>query len=136
MKFIFALLLVLSLVSIGFCADSFKQLASIHDFAFGGIGYVGITSEGEILFREIYSSDSAKNQFRDLLKAGNIQAKCYALVALKKLDPEFYKAQIDQFKKSKKNVSTIGGCMIMVIPMYSVSANIDKGDYDTYLPHK
>jgi len=136
MKFIFTLLLGLCLANTGFCADSFKQLASIHDFAFGGIGYAGTTSEGEILFKEIYTSDSAEKQFRDLLKTGNIQAKCYALVALRNLNPKFYKSQIDQFKKSKKSVSTIGGCMIMVLPMYSVSANIDKGDYDTYLPHK
>jgi hypothetical protein len=136
MKFIFAFLFGLGLVNTGFCADSFKQLASIHDFAFGGIGYAGTTSEGEILFRRIYTSESAEKQFRDLLKDGNIQAKCYALVALRKLDPKFYKTQIDQFKKSKKSVSTIGGCMIMVLPMCSVSVNIDNGTYDSYLPHQ
>ena len=52
-------------------ADRLQTLSSIHDFAFGGIGVAGTTSEGEVAFREIYDRPSAKDDFLKLLISGN-----------------------------------------------------------------
>jgi hypothetical protein len=114
-------------------ADPLKTLSSIHDFAFGGIGAAGITSQGEVAFRDIYARPSAKDDFLRLLNYGNPQAKCYALVALRSLDPQTYSSRIETYKKDKTNVTTIGGCMIAVLPMSSVATNIEAGHYDGYI---
>jgi hypothetical protein len=114
-------------------ADSFETLSSIHDFAFGGIGAAGTTSKGEVAFRDIYNRPSAKDDFLKLLSSGNPQAKCYALVALRSLDPQTFSSKIETYKKDKTNVTTIGGCMIAVLPMSSVATNIEAGHYDSHI---
>jgi hypothetical protein len=116
-----------------YAADSFEILSSIHDFAFGGIGVAATTSKGELAFRDIYNRPSAKDDFLKLLSSGNAQAKCYALVALRSLDPQIYFSKIEEYKKDKTNVTTIGGCMIAVLPMSSVATNIESGYYDSYI---
>jgi hypothetical protein len=113
--------------------DPLKTLSSIHDFAFGGIGVAGTTSEGEVVFREIYNRPSAKDDFLKLLNSGNPQARCYALVALRGLSPQIYSSEIEKYKKDKTKVTTIGGCMIAVFPMSSVATNIEAGYYDSYI---
>ena len=82
-----------------FAAEALDKLSSIPDFAFGGIGYAGKTSEGELLFREIYAKADAKSACGKLLKTGNIQAQCYALVALRKLDPDTYNMEKVNYSK-------------------------------------
>ena len=114
-------------------ADPLKTLSSIHDFAFGGIGVAGATSEGEVAFRQIYNRPSAKDDFLKLLNSGNPQAKCYALVALRGLNPQIYFSKIETYKKDTTKVTTIGGCMIAVFPMSSVATNIEAGYYDSYI---
>jgi hypothetical protein len=114
-------------------ADPLKTLSSIHDFAFGGIGVAGTTSQGEVAFREIYDRPSAKDDFLKLLSSGNPQAKCYALVGLRALNPQVYSSKIEEYKKDKTKVTTIGGCMIAVFPMSSVATNIEAGYYDSYI---
>ena len=93
----------------------------------------GTTSEGEVAFREIYNRPSAKDDFLKLLNAGNPQARCYALVALRDLNPQIYSSEIEKYKKDKTKVTTIGGCMIAVFPMSSVATNIEAGYYDSYI---
>jgi hypothetical protein len=114
-------------------ADPLKTLSSIHDFAFGGIGVAGTISEGEVAFREIYNRPSAKDDFLQLLNSGNPQAKCYALVAFRGLNPQIYSSKIEEYKKDKTKVTTIGGCMIAVFPMSSVATNVEAGYYDSYI---
>lgn len=114
-------------------ADPVKKLASIHDFAFGGIGVVGITSEGELAFREILKRPTAEIDFAGLLESGNAQARCYALAALHVLNPKAYAARSAQFARNKSTVSTIAGCIKMELPMSSVVANITAGRYDRFV---
>jgi hypothetical protein len=127
------ILLLLTWAVTTHAADPLKTLSSIHDFAFGGIGAAGTTSEGEVAFREIYTRPSAKDDFLELLNSGDPQTKCYALVALRSLDPQTYSSKIEKYKKDKTNVTTIGGCMIAVLPMSSAAINIEAGYYDSYI---
>jgi len=110
-----------------------KDLARVEAFAFGGIGVAGTKSAGEIDFRAILAQPSALADFRKLLVEGNRQAKCYALVALHKLQPKEFPALAASFAKDKAPVRTIGGCMVADLPMNSVVAGISKGNYDLYL---
>jgi len=133
LKTLSTFLLLLTWAVTTHAADPLQTLSSIHDFAFGGIGVAGTTSEGEVAFREIYDRPSATDDFLKLLNSGNPQAKCYALVALRGLNPQVYSSKIEEYKKDKTTVTTIGGCMIAVFPMSSVATNIEAGYYDSYI---
>jgi hypothetical protein len=76
------------LMPFAYSSDSLERLASIRDLAFGGIGVAGITSQRELAFRDILGRSTAENDFLTLLDSGNAQARCYALVALRSINPK------------------------------------------------
>jgi hypothetical protein len=116
--------------------DPLKKLASVHDFAFGGIGAAGTLSEGELAFREVLKRPSAEKDFLELLSKGNAQGRCYALVGLRHLNRKAYAVLAERFAHDKTKVSTIGGCIVMVQPMSSVAATIGAGRYQPFLKGK
>lgn len=126
------LLMLLLLATTVLPSDALKQLASIRDFAFGGIGVAGVTSEGELAFREVLKRGTAEADFTALLDSGNAQARCYALVGLHVLNPAACASAAKRFAHDKTAVSTIGGCIIMTQSMASVVANITAGRYDRH----
>ena len=125
-------LLLLALAITSHAADPLKTLTTIPVFAFGGIGVTGATSEGELAFREILKRPSAEKDFLALLKSGNAQGKCYALVGLHGINPKDYPFHAAPYVKSAAIVHMIGGCMPADLPMYSIVGNIGAGEYDEY----
>ena len=88
MKRIFIILiLTLSVVS----AEEKENAPRITEFAFGGTGFGGETSEGEKLFRKLYSSENPIKEFQALYKKGNNEEQMYALVAFFYLDHKRFK---------------------------------------------
>ena len=133
MKALLFPLIMCASVAIAGGTDPLKELASIHDFAFGGIGAAGITSKGEIAFREILKRPSAEKDFLDLLASGNAPARCYALVALRKLNPQAYADRVRRFEQDQSKVSVIRGCIVTVESLSSLVINIGEGRYDSHL---
>lgn len=107
-----------------------QKLSTTPIFAFGGIGFAGTTSEGEIAFKTLLASGTAETDFTRLLKSGNPQAKCYALVGLRLKARPVFDEQVKTFAASKQEVQTCAGCMMSKLPMSSVVASIQRGDYD------
>lgn len=107
-----------------------EKLAKTPLFAFGGIGFAGTTSDGEIAFHKVFASESAEGDFLHLLKSGNSQANCYALVGLRLKNRAVYQEQVTAFISSKRVVQTCAGCVMAKLPMSSVVAGIQRGDYD------
>jgi len=136
MKTFLCAILLGACTALGEDSDPLKELASIHDFAFGGIGAAGIISKGEVAFRQVLQRSTAEKDFVDLLATGNAQARCYALVALHGLNPGLYAERVRQFEGDRSKVTTIGGCIISEQPMSSVVINIGRGRYDSYLKAK
>lgn len=110
--------------------SSVKKLEKTRVFAFGGIGYAGTTSEGETAFHSIFASETAEGDFLRLLKAGNPQAKCYALVGLRLKSRAAFTEHVKPFITSKSEVRTCSGCMMSTLPMSSVVPSIQRGNYD------
>ncbi|MDR3402641.1 MAG: hypothetical protein P4L99_09095 [Chthoniobacter sp.] len=107
-----------------------KTLSEIPLFAFGGIGVAGITSQGEIAFKNVLASDSAEADFLQILKTGTPQGRCYALVGLRIKDRPVFDEQVKRFASSSQKVDTCAGCAPMTLPMSSVVGTIQKGSYD------
>jgi hypothetical protein len=133
-----ALIIFLALAAgaVGAAVAPIDQLRSISYFAFGGVGVAGTTSQGEVAFRQVLQSPTAKENFLLLLKTGNPQGKCYALAGLRASDRKRFEADVAAFEKDQTPVDTIGGCIAVTLPMSGVVANIRAGHYDLYLQGK
>ena len=68
--------------------SSIDQIAKTRIFAFGGVGFAGATSRGELEFRKIVTEprETSIADFEKLYATGNAQAKSYALAGFWKLD--------------------------------------------------
>jgi hypothetical protein len=132
----FSLMSLISLISLTSLSanaaddDAFKRVASIKLFAFGGIGFAGTTSEGEIAFRKVMASNTAASDLERLLKTGNVQAQCYALVGLRLTQRAVFDEKVKSFTGSRVVVETAGGCILAKKPMSSVVEEIRNGNYD------
>ncbi len=79
----YSLLPAVLLTTLGlFAADlhdkTLEALLKVPQFAFGGVGFSGLTSEGEKDYNEILTWPSAETDFQKVFQLGNAQAKCYA----------------------------------------------------------
>lgn len=108
---------------------SFDQMAKVPLFAFGGIGFASVTTEGEIGFNEILSRPTAAAEFEKLFSTGNPQAKCYALVGLHRLNPKRFESLATPLESSRKRVSTGHGCILFQDSIASIVKQIREGAY-------
>jgi hypothetical protein len=73
---ILAVLLLAAIAQAGEPADStIERLAKVDRFAFGGIGFAGITSQGEKDYKLVFSRSSAMADFERLLSIGKSTSK-------------------------------------------------------------
>jgi hypothetical protein len=130
-QWIFIIILVIaSTVQAGESVDlSLARLAKINIFAFGGTGYAGEISQGEKDFRVVLSNPSANDNFEKLYVSGNPQAKCYALVGIRLLNPERFQTLSSQLLSDKTEVITQEGCTVFHESMSSVVKRIGEGDF-------
>ena len=91
---------------------AFERLAEVERFAFGPAGYTGVTSSGEKDYRAMLARPSAMAEFERLFSSGNIQGKCYALVGIRKLNPQRFKELTQSLRSSKEPVETMQGCIV------------------------
>jgi hypothetical protein len=108
---------------------TFERLAKVERFAFGGVGYAGVISPGEKDYRVILARPSALADFERLYLSGNLQAKCYALVAIRKLNPQRFKELTQSSRTLKEQVATVHGCIISQEPLGDIIREIESGKY-------
>lgn len=106
------------------------QLAHAQLFAFGGVGFAGISTPGEAAFREVLSSQDAVALFTKLTKSANPQGKCYALLGLKLKNPAAFETAAASLRHSNAEVASAAGCMMSKRPLSNFVAEIEAGRYD------
>jgi hypothetical protein len=127
---ILAVLLLAAIAQAGEPADStIERLAKVDRFAFGGIGFAGITSQGEKDYKLVFSRSSAMADFERMLSIGNPQARSYALVGIRALNPSRYKELLRSFRDSKEEVVTQKGCIELHESLAEVLKHIEAGEY-------
>jgi hypothetical protein len=109
--------------------STFERLAKVDRFAFGGIGYAGITSQGEKDYKLILARPFALADFEKLLSVGNPQAKSYALFGIRVLNPDRFKELLRNLRESKTEVVTQSGCIEYNEPLGAVLKHIEAGEY-------
>jgi hypothetical protein len=107
------------------------RMYCINEFAVGGFGYAGITSDGEKLFFRGLEL-GGRYGLVDLYQRGNTQAKAYALVGLRWLNAPEYKVYRDEFRSSAVPVVVQSGCIVRHQDASFVVSVIEAGAYDSY----
>ncbi len=104
----------------------------IRTFAFGGVGYAGVTSEGEKYFFTVLTSAGAKG-FAELFERGDAQAKAYALTGLRWLSDTRYERLRDAFVAAGGNVQMAQGCLFGEFEASEIAARIDRRTWDDHI---
>ena len=106
------------------------RLSHVSIFAFGGVGIAGVTSEGEKDFRTVLARPSALPQFEQVFATGNLQAKAYALIGIRRFDLHRYNELSVPLRNISQKVTVFRGCLGSHEPFSSLLQNIDAGHYD------
>ena len=108
-----------------------KRLSSVDRFAFGGVGYAGVISKGEIDFKFVISQPrpAALTAFEKLYATGNLQGKSYALTGIKKLNPQRFKELLASAGISTDQAEVMRGCIISHESLRDVAKQIDRGKF-------
>ena len=108
-----------------------KRLSTVETFAFGGVGYLGVPSKGEIDFKVVLSKPQpvALAAFENLYAMGNPQGKSYALSGLKKLNSNRFKELLASAEGSTDEVEVMRGCIMSHELLRDVAEQIDRGKF-------
>src|SRR3954471_36404 len=106
-----------------------NRMAKVDMFACGGVGFGSATSEGEKDYRTLLSRPSAEADFERLFAVGNPQAKCYALVGLRQMNPKRSEALATSLQSSGIAVHVMRGCVMSKDPMSQIIKSIRAGIY-------
>jgi hypothetical protein len=135
----FAAVLLVVLCSIAPAQDTLsatvKNITKTGVFAFGGVGFVGKISQGEIDFRVIQSQPAAVAlaSFETIYATGDPAAKSYALAGIRQLDRARFKEILQSLDDSQEKVFTMEGCIMERRRLVDVAKAIDAGSYDDWL---
>ena len=106
-----------------------ERLAKVGVFAFGPVGFAAITSPGETDYRTVFNRSSALEDFEKLYSTGNLQAKCYALVGIHRLNPTRFRELIRPLLDSKETVNTMTGCILSREALGNVIKQIESARF-------
>lgn len=116
-------------------AAAVKSLSKTSVFAFGGVGFAGVTSQGEKDFRTVVHQppNVALATFEEIYAAGNPEAKGYALAGIRKLDEKRFTELLHSLDGSKEPVITMRGCIMEKQTMGDVAKEIESGSFDFWI---
>ena len=110
--------------------QAYEQLLSVRYFAFGGVGFAGVTSEGEKAYRAIAGGTNALALFSAVLTNGNAPAKLYALCGIRQLSPRTFDTHAKSLLMANPEVETMSGCIVRHEFATNIVARIASGSYE------
>jgi hypothetical protein len=113
--------------------QAYQQLLSVRCFAFGGFGFAGIKSQGELCFRMVASSTNALPLFRATLQHGTTEAQLYALCGIRHLAPGACDTAAAPVITANKKVTEMIGCELISEHASNTVVRIKSGSYESYL---
>jgi hypothetical protein len=105
------------------------RLAKAGLFAFGGVGFAGVTSAGETDYSVILARPNPEADLERLFAIGTPAAKCYALVGIRHFHPEKFEELATALAKSNRKVLTGHGCLMSREPVARLVDSIRAGGY-------
>ena len=111
-----------------------KNMRDLGVFAFGGVGFAGKISQGEIDFRVIQTQPApvALASFEKVFATGDPAAKSYALAGIRQLDGNRFRELLQSLSGSQERVLTMQGCIVEKRKLVDVAKAIDAGNYNDW----
>lgn len=106
------------------------RFAKVSLFAFGGIGFAGVTSDGERYYNEVMSRPNRQDLLEKVFETGTPAAKCYALVGIHSQNGARFRVLAATLHSSESHVLTAHGCIMGPQRLSSVVHSIEAGAYD------
>ncbi|MEN8735554.1 MAG: hypothetical protein ABF329_12145 [Lentimonas sp.] len=106
--------------------------AHVTIFAFGGVGYAGVTSEGEKEFNRIYQREAPLEEFIEWYERGHNEEKTYCMTAFYELDRNRYLRIKKQYQNEGIEISTMDGCLAGSEQLDTILKRIESGRYEPY----
>ena len=130
----FPLLLAVAFVAMGIMPvnpvqQTYDTLKAAEMFTVGGIGYAGTISAEEQAFRKLLQQPEPAVRCKKLLEEATPAGQMYALLGLRLLDAEAFRAAAPRYKHAKENISTARGCIVMHFPAADIAKQIAEGAY-------
>jgi hypothetical protein len=112
-----------------------NRIAIAKVYAFGGIGYAGTTSEGEVDFRIVMAQppEVALDAFEKLYATDNPQTKAYALAGIRKLGKGKFEELRLSLRTSGPQVQIEEGCIISEHSLKEIADRLESGGYDLWI---
>jgi hypothetical protein len=110
-----------------------STLRKTATFALGGVGFAGVTSEGERMLREVLKGPEAVRRLEGLLPDASPAGQLYALLGLRLRDRAAYQRALEKYRVNDANVQTMRGCILQREPFDKLVAQIERGDFDSFL---
>ena len=130
MKKLITLLTFVCIVSICGAAE---EKSPVRVFAFGGVGFAGITNEGEYRFSEAVRSKNPKAAFHRWYKKGKNVEKAYCMVGFYYFDREQYNELKKQYQGKGVSIHTMSGCLAETITLDRLMTRIEMEQFKLYL---
>src|SRR5437763_4638600 len=88
----------------------YEQLIVSTHLSFGGVGYGGFTSRGEVAFHSIMLTTNALQTFFRVLTNGTPAAQLYALCAIQERTPQTFEESARSLVMCNPKVEQMRGC--------------------------
>lgn len=113
--------------------QAYDRLKDVDRFAFGGVGYAGSISKGELDFRILMHQMKlqTRTQLDKLYADGNPQAKAYALAGLHLMSPDRFNELRATLPDGEVQIER--GCIINKESLASIAKEIASGEFDTLI---
>ena len=115
-----------------------QAILTVEEFALGGVGFGGQSSDGEIVFEQIISRNDNLEQFLQIYAKGNNQSKMYSMVAFYYLDRDLYE-HIKANHINRDPAPTLmwaQGCSWETVPCQYIFTRIEDGAYERFIPEE
>ncbi len=106
------------------------RLAKVSLFAFGGVGFAGVTSDGERYYKEVMSRPDRQDLLEKVFETGTPAGQCYALVGIRTLNGARFRALAATLRSSESRVLTAHACIMTRPSLGSIVQSIEAGAYD------
>jgi hypothetical protein len=104
------------------------RLITVGRFAFGGVGFAGVITQGEKDYEQVMAGPERKAVLERVFKRGSSEAKAYALTGMYQVDRERFAVLAASVAGSKATVHTAHGCILRDTTLGSIVERIKKGD--------
>ncbi len=105
------------------------KLSAVKLFAFGGVGFAGVRSEGEEEYREVLSRPNRLEILERVVENGTPEAKAYALVGIYNFNRDRFTSLASSLSSSKDQVHTARRCVLGSSTLGNIVHDIAAGTY-------